>query len=70
MPIERLVRPYQTPELTPPQVEFAPGATESNAPVRLRIGLVGKSKIFQGSNSLTSTVYVIRKPKETQKTAT
>jgi hypothetical protein len=66
MSFERIVRPYQTPELTPPQVEYAPGATESNAPIRLRPGLVGKTKTFQGSSSLTSTAYVIKKPKEKQ----
>ena len=62
---EKIVRPYQAPEITPPKITFAAGGTETDAPVHLKIGVKGGSpKTLQGTNSLSSTVYVIRKPKE------
>jgi hypothetical protein len=44
MPFERIVRPYQTPEVTPQQIEYAPGAAGNNAPIKIRPGLVGRTK--------------------------
>jgi len=64
MAFERIVRPYQSPQVSPPAHEFAAGLAETDAPIRLRIGLVGKTRTFTLTNSLRTTAYVIRKPTE------
>ena len=66
MAFEKIVRPAQSQDVTPPIVEFASGATEVDAPIRLRPGLVGKTKTFNGGESFSTVAYVIRKPTETQ----
>lgn len=64
MPFEKIVRPYQLPGVTPTAIEFSAGATETDAPIRLRPGLIGKTKTFNGSAEVSTTAYAIRKPKE------
>jgi hypothetical protein len=64
MPFERIVRPYETQDFAPPAIETAAGFSESNAPVRLRPGLVGRTKSFHVSESIDTSFYVIKKPKE------
>lgn len=66
MGFERIVRPYETGDGTPPSLVTQAGFTESNAPVRLRPGLVGRPKTYNASYATATTVYVIKKPKETQ----
>jgi len=65
---EKIVRPYESPNVTPPKREYAANLSGADAPIHLRIGLgSGGGKVFTGQNTLQSTVYVIRKPKEKQK---
>jgi hypothetical protein len=66
MGFERIVRPYETGDGTPPTLATQAGFAESNAPVRLRPGLVGRPKSFHADYSSSTTVYVIKKPQETQ----
>jgi hypothetical protein len=62
--MEQLVRPYQTQEVSPAIQTIDPGFTESNAPVWLRLGVNGQGKTYSKSTSSSTTVYVIKKPKE------
>lgn len=64
MRIEKIVRPYELPNVAPTRFEFAAGLSDTEAPIRIRPGLVGSTRTFQLTNSLQSTVYVIKKPKE------
>ena len=66
MGFERIVRPYETGDGAPPTLATQAGFTESNAPVRIRPGLVGRPKTFHASYSTATTIYVIKKPTETQ----
>jgi hypothetical protein len=61
---ERIVRPYETADYSPPQIEFPSGLSQSSAPVRIRPGLVGATKTFHVSYSIDTTAYVVKKPKE------
>jgi hypothetical protein len=66
MGFERFVRPFQTQDVTPPKMMAQAGFSQSNAPVRLRWGLVGAAKTFHASYSADTSVYVIKRPKEKQ----
>jgi hypothetical protein len=66
MGFEQFVRPFQTRDVTPPQLAITAGFSESNGPVRLRLGLSGATKTFHVSLSADTTVYVIKRPKERQ----
>lgn len=66
MALETIVRPYQTPDYAPGAREIEPGFAESAAPVRLRPGLIGKPKICHVHFSSNTSVYAIRRPRETQ----
>jgi hypothetical protein len=66
MGFEQFVRPFQTRDVTPPTLATQAGFSQSNAPTRLRIGLVGSTKTFHSSYSADTTVYMIKRPKEKQ----
>jgi len=64
MGIEQIIRPYQTQDVSPVEQVIEAGFSESNAPVWLRIGLNGKGKTYNKSAYVSTTVYMIKKPKE------
>lgn len=66
MPLENVVRPFETPNYAPGAPEIAPGYSDSAAPVRIRPGLTGRGKQFQVHYSASTTVYAIKRPAETQ----
>ena len=66
MGFEQVVRPFQTQDVTPPSLATQAGFAESNAPVRLRPGLVGAGKSFHVSSSIDTSFYMIKRPKEKQ----
>lgn len=63
--LELIVRPFQTPDITPPQIIHPGAATAISPNVRLRFGEHGSTKLFHGSYSLSETFYVKKWPKET-----
>jgi hypothetical protein len=57
MPIESLVRPFQTNETTPPR-RVVPSGARARTRVRLVIGGTGGAKTMSGSYSYTMTKYM------------
>jgi hypothetical protein len=68
MPIESIVRPYQSPDLSTSKIVIDSGFSQSNEPVHLEIGKGGEPKLFSATYSENETSYIIHKPKETQET--
>lgn len=64
MSLERVVRPFQTGDVTPPRLTTGNSQTKSVEPVRLIIGLRGKGKVLQKSESSSTSFYVKHKQKE------
>ena len=61
--LEGIVRPFSTPDITPPSpVPIAQEVPVSN--VVINPGKGGSVKTMSGSYNLTVTFYLIRKPKE------
>lgn len=68
MSLERIVRPFQTGEVSPPRIVPSSEATATQDNVVINPGARGSVKTFSGSYSLTVTYYYIKKPKEKQQT--
>lgn len=67
MTIERIVRPAQTPEISPPKMQPVRRATTSfGLPITLYYGIGGDIKTMSGSYSASVSIYAIRRPKERQ----
>lgn len=68
MPIESLVRPFQTNEITPPR-RVVPSGARARTRVRLIIGGTGGAKTMNGSYSYTLVKYmdsaIVESTKET-----
>lgn len=60
---EQIVRPFSPTDITPPKqgVDSIPAVVPD---VILIVGGTGQGKIINGSNNHTTTVYVIKHPKE------
>jgi hypothetical protein len=60
---EEIVRPFQTPDITPPKqgTDDVPSVVPN---VIVIAGGTGSGKVMQGNYQATSTVYVIKRPKE------
>lgn len=66
MTIERIVRPFQTPENSPGRTIIDTGFSQANAPVRLQLGRNGTPKTYQASFNFNATMYVVHQSKEKQ----
>jgi hypothetical protein len=55
--LENIVRPFETPKVTPPQRIFAPYQTTIET-TALTLGKNGRGKIMNGSYNSTLTVYL------------
>ena len=64
MSLERIVRPFQTGDVSPPRPAPSSAATASQDNVKINPGKNGNIKSFSGSYNLTVTFYYIKKPKE------
>lgn len=67
--IERMVRPFQTKVVTPPQRVLTDYASEGQQIITLEYGRSGSGKTLSGSTSITSTLYMDTKLKETSITS-
>lgn len=56
MGLEVVIRPFATPDSAP--TPFHPAGAVNVAPVRLSVGLIGGTKTFSYSQSLTMTSYM------------
>ena len=65
--IGEIVQPFQSQKIIKNIPEWSAGAADSNAPVILRVGYIGKTKIARGSFSISGSVYQERKPTEQKK---
>lgn len=66
MSLERIIRPFQTGEISPPRIVPSSDATATQDNVIINPGNRPSVKTFSGSYSLTVTFYYIKKPKEKQ----
>lgn len=67
MPLETIVRPFETASVSPGEVVIDTGFSQSNAPVHLTPGKGGwPPRVYQAHYSSNVTTYVIRRPAETQ----
>jgi hypothetical protein len=67
MPLETIVRPFQTADVSPGKTAVDTGFSDSNAPVHLQLGKDGwPPKVMQASYSSNLSSYTIRRPKEKQ----
>lgn len=64
MSFERIIRPFQTNEVSPPRLVL-PESGQSAQIVKVQIGRSGGGKIFQGEASASQTVYNKKYPTET-----
>ena len=64
MAIERIVRPFQTGDVTPPRLTTGNGQTKSIDVVRIIIGKQNKGTVLQKSESSSTTFYMKHKQKE------
>lgn len=67
MSLERIVRPFQTGDVSPPKPAPSSAATATQNNVVIYPGHNGSVKTFSGSYNLTVTFYYIKKPKEKPK---
>lgn len=56
--METVVRPFQSPQVTPPTIVPFSHPTRTDERVLIQIGRIGATRTFRGSMSVTSTVYV------------
>ncbi len=64
MTLERIVRPFQTGDISPSKPRPISEATAEQNNVIINPGHAGTVKTFSGSYNLTVTFYFIKKPKE------
>jgi hypothetical protein len=65
MSLEKIIRPFQTREITPPRIVATPMAAQSNAaPAVFTIGKGPGVKILQGSETIDVTYYMKKWMKE------
>ncbi len=64
MTLERIVRPFQTGDISPSKPRPISEATAGQNNVIINPGHAGTVKTFSGSYNLTVTFYFIKKPKE------
>ncbi len=62
--LERIVRPFQTQEVSPPQRVLTDYQTDAPDSITLEYGRGGSGKLLQGSYSNTVTLYMDTKLKE------
>jgi hypothetical protein len=62
--LEEIIRPFQTPNVAPPKqgVDNVPAVTPDV--ILIVSGSGGQPKFLNGGTNLTTTVYVIKRPKE------
>ncbi len=65
--LERVVRPFQTNVISPPQRVLTDYQAEPEPEIMVEYGRGGSGKILQGSYSQTTTLYMDTKLKETSK---
>lgn len=66
MTLERIVRPFQTGDFSPPKPAPSSDATSTASNVIINPGKNGSVKTLSGSYNITITYYYIKKPKEKQ----
>jgi hypothetical protein len=64
MPLEHVIRPFQSPDVAPPTPPAPPPSSASTAPVRLEVGKGGGLKQLGGSLSITISFYMDQRVKE------
>ncbi len=64
MTLERIVRPFQTGDISPSKPRPISEATATQSNVIINPGHAGTVKTFSGSYNLTTTFYFIKKPRE------
>jgi hypothetical protein len=64
VPLERVIRPFQSPDVAPPARPASPPAGSSPELVRLEVGKGGGLKQLGGSFSLTISFYMDQRVKE------
>lgn len=64
MSFERIVRPAQTPDISPAKQPRANRSTQNWQPVVLQWGIGGTVKSMSGSYSLNMNLYNVKRPKE------
>lgn len=66
MTLERIVRPFQTGDVSPPKPVPSSDASSTSSNVIINPGKNGSVKTLSGSYNITITYYYIKKPKEKQ----
>lgn len=64
MPLELIIRPFQTRDITPPRLAPSAAPGDVGDPVKLEYGKSGGSRVLNGGANLQITYYSIKRPTE------